>query len=1753
MNTIIRHSSRYCLLVVLLCATLLAPRASAGSAIRLYYDGISTVSDVTSVRTSISTLTNSTIFPDLPTFEEQLDDFTALPNTPLKVGLQGKDDSGVDFGSYIRGYLEAPATGSYFFDIASAGQSALFLSTDATVENKVLIAYEPESGSPLFGGPRQETRLSAPIALIRGQKYYFEVLHKQGGSRGYIQVGWQRPDGIQEIIPALHLAQYPVDPFLGIGDPNQAPAFNPKGFNAGNLLKTNSLNEGDPLVLQLDVVAAQPTVFSWTSNGIVIPGENLSYYALAHVPATLDGAQIAAIVSNGAGSLTSSVAKIFVKPDTTPPIVLSADTAGNPNLLSITFSKPLNPSAATNLANYQIRILGGATLAAQSATLLADEKTVQLSGPFNFQALGNYIVTVANVRDLAVTPNVLSPNPTDVPFTLSAPSGVTYTFNAGRPSGISFYGTADVATSGSYDNSGYLTITDAKQSKNGAIVLTDRHDIDQFHLHFKVRVGDGGSVLGTDVPGDGFSVNIAGDLPQGTISGPDLGYTPDVPGNRFTVSFNSHAHSALDVPAISVLLNNQVIAHVPVGTNGIPSITSPDGHWAEVDINLRRSGLLSVSFDGVTVIDSLPTQFQGVPSAQIGFAAGTSSGWYETHWFDDIFVNLSEGNIGDVGLSADSVLSGTFPEGSTVRLAAVPTGAGPLFYQWFKNNQPISGETNRILAFPAQVDSGGSFFLTVSNLFSAVTSVAQAVVVQPDLTPASLVSVRGIAGGVNEVVLVFNKPLDPDTATRLSTFGSPLFKVQAVQLSADGRTVTLKTTQQRVGVTYPITITGLKDLSAAGNVLNTQTTFLSSLAYADEILADNPTRYYRFDETTGTVAFTQTSISDQQNTNGIYQNLPILGVAPLVPSAGANEFAAQFVRANTNWVLLPNGGDVNDLRGPWSQKSFEFWFKANSLPTTNAPPANASAATLLYLSTAGIYEEGGSQRGISFYLIRYPTNTDPAHVDFVFHAYNSTTDGPGSPFGLLQLPPCYVSYTVTTNVTYHVVALFDGRPTDRSGQLRLYINGQLVGTSPGVGQIYNHNGDVEVGKGNARNHLSQSGAFGAFDGVIDDLSLYNTVLSEDRLLAHRRAATGESLAVTNPATFVSKVDSRGNPNRLTVVFNQPVSAQTATNLANYALTQEGGGTLAIQSAVLADDLVTVQLNGNFAFQSGATYDLAVQNVADILAPSNVVTPSVTPFTFATSGPAGIALGSDLTDKVAVENGRTQFYVVPTGQPPYRFQWNLNNAPIPGATNSALLIRTPLSAAGSYSVTVANEFSSFTSAGANLTVTPDVTPPSLLNVRALAGSLNQMRLTFSEGLDPATATNLANYSIPSTAGTGLQLLGATISADRMVVTLQTNPQSNGQTNALALTGLHDLAAKPNSLTTTVTFVSGISYRDEVIGDGAVRYWTFDETSGTDFNTLVSQYDTALENLVGTLLGGPTLGVTGLVPNLPDSPAIAFNNASPSNYIAIPNARDFNAILGPWPKRTHLFSFRADQLPRVNGTNIESPAIFSHDIVEFYLYGTQDTNNPTEAQLVFRAHNTSSDGPGSPWGGTTLTTSKHVLTTIKRGQTYQVAGVIDGAFNFTGQLRLYVNGQLAGTVGGIGVLYKHPNNLPSFAQGSFTRHDGFAQNLTFGSANYNVPFGGVIDEFSIINRALSPARIEQLYAFSQTPSAAAYLGAGSPQIAGAHLQNGQLVITWSGPAKLQRADRVDGTFSTLPNATSPYSEPLGPGQAYFRLQP
>jgi len=132
----------------------------------------------------------------LPTFSNYPDD------REWRASLEGPTDWRDHYGTYVRGYLYPPGTGSYTFWIASDDQSQLWLSTDEDPAHMVQVASVPQWTPPRdfdntgggAGGPQQK---SSPISLTAGKRYYIEALHAEGTGGDNLAVAWQGP-GIRE-------------------------------------------------------------------------------------------------------------------------------------------------------------------------------------------------------------------------------------------------------------------------------------------------------------------------------------------------------------------------------------------------------------------------------------------------------------------------------------------------------------------------------------------------------------------------------------------------------------------------------------------------------------------------------------------------------------------------------------------------------------------------------------------------------------------------------------------------------------------------------------------------------------------------------------------------------------------------------------------------------------------------------------------------------------------------------------------------------------------------------------------------------------------------------------------------------------------------------------------------------------------------------------------------------------------------------------------------------------------------------------------------------------------------------------------------------------------------------------------------------------------------------------------------------------------------------------------------------------------
>lgn len=319
---------------------------------------------------------------------------------PLTQGLKTPANTGDEYGSRIRGFIQAPATGDYTFFIRSDDASQLSISTDHQSAAATVIARETGCCAPLYSGDRLDQRRSAPRRLERGKVYYIEILQKEGLGDDYVEVGWQRPDGGRETVPASVLMPWA---------PNQA---NPQIDEQPKDVETLA---GNPVVLSVTVRVAQPATFRWLKNGLPVSGADLQTLTIPTALVADSGLYTCEITAPNGTKATSAAARVTVAPDTAPPTVVTAELDAKGELLRVTFSEPLAAASATALANFSLN--NNVTLS--NAQLSSDSRIVLMKTSALSAGTKDYLLAVRGVTD--VSANVIAQTTVPVLLTVTEP------------------------------------------------------------------------------------------------------------------------------------------------------------------------------------------------------------------------------------------------------------------------------------------------------------------------------------------------------------------------------------------------------------------------------------------------------------------------------------------------------------------------------------------------------------------------------------------------------------------------------------------------------------------------------------------------------------------------------------------------------------------------------------------------------------------------------------------------------------------------------------------------------------------------------------------------------------------------------------------------------------------------------------------------------------------------------------------------------------------------------------------------------------------------------------------------------------------------------------------------------------------------------------------------------------------------------------------------------------------------------------
>lgn len=355
----------------------------------------------------VDDLTNAATFPDNPDEMYTESSFEAPSNFAD------------NYGQRMRAVLIPPATGSYIFYISSDDNSTLYLSTDETPARKTAIA-SVTSWTESRAFTTYVSQQSSAISLVKGSRYYIEALQKEGSGGDNLAVTWKKPGDADVAngnapIPGANMVPY------GLGPPTITV----------QPVSTNVI-EGGAARFKIQLIQNLGARYQWMRNGVNIPGATNSSCGIYPVAVGDSGAKFSCYIVNGFGSASSLAATLTVTPDTVRPALASASCPGDPALVTVLFTKLLEPASATNPANYALD--NGASVL--SAAFGTDAQMILLKvTPLVTQT--DYVLTVNNIRDLAASPNTIAANSQKV-FSLSvAPLSITLVTPQPEPSGPS--------------------------------------------------------------------------------------------------------------------------------------------------------------------------------------------------------------------------------------------------------------------------------------------------------------------------------------------------------------------------------------------------------------------------------------------------------------------------------------------------------------------------------------------------------------------------------------------------------------------------------------------------------------------------------------------------------------------------------------------------------------------------------------------------------------------------------------------------------------------------------------------------------------------------------------------------------------------------------------------------------------------------------------------------------------------------------------------------------------------------------------------------------------------------------------------------------------------------------------------------------------------------------------------------------------------------------------------------------------------
>jgi len=248
--------------------------------------------------------------------------------------------------------------------------------------------------------------------------------------------------------------------------------------------------------------------------------------------------------------------------------------------------------------------------------------------------------------------------------------------------------------------------------------------------------------------------------------------------------------------------------------------------------------------------------------------------------------------------------------------------------------------------------------------------------------------------------------------------------------------------------------------------------------YPSVVLADGPAAYFRLNDNTTTPP---PSTATNLGSLGTVGNGSYLGVytRPVAGAVGANTAVAFSNPGASTTAYVGSVSVVNNTAlNPGGGFTVEFWAKPNGIVSALLSPVNSMSFTTgrsgyLFYQNAGVWQ----------FRVGVTTSTTASILN---------------------------GGTVLASQWQHIVGVYSGGP---AGTMTLFVDGVAVGTNSAATYEVNDNAPFCIGGTSAPSR--------SFDGAVDEVAFYGTVLTADTIAAHYAART------TNAANYATQILATG--------------------------------------------------------------------------------------------------------------------------------------------------------------------------------------------------------------------------------------------------------------------------------------------------------------------------------------------------------------------------------------------------------------------------------------------------------------------------------------------------------------------------------------------------------------------------------------------------------------------------------------------------